>query len=103
VPSYSDEDPLQPQPRPARIHIGRGGCIWLDHRITAHRALPRQGRSRRSALLSLTDEDEEQAEDEEAIQQLAERWKFDLDDRPAFGPQGADEQDRILIDDYESQ
>jgi hypothetical protein len=57
--------------------------------------LPCQGRSRWSALLSLTDEDEEQAEDEEAIQRLAEQWKFDSDDRPALGPQGADEQDRI--------
>jgi enhancer of polycomb-like protein len=75
----------------------------LGRRITAHRALPRQGRSPQSALLSLTDEDEEQAEDEEAIQRLAERWKFDSDDGPAFGPQGADEQDRILIDNYESQ
>ena len=103
MPSHSDEDPPQPQPRPARIHIGRGGCIRLGRRITAHRALPRQGRSPQSALLSLTDEDEEQAEDEEAIQRLAERWKFDSDDGPAFGPQGADEQDRILIDDYESQ
>ena len=54
-------------------------------------------------MLSPTDEDEEQAEDEEAIQRLAERRKFDSDDGPAFGPQGADEQDRILIDDYESQ
>ena len=103
MPSDSDEDPPQPQPRPARIRIGRGGCIRLDRRITAHRALPRRGRGRRSALLSPTDEDEEQAEDEEAIQRLAERWKFDSDDGPAFGPQGADEQDRILIDDYESQ
>lgn len=75
----------------------------MDRRITTHRTLPRRGRGRRSALLSPTDEDEDQGEDDEAIQRLAERWKFDSDDGPAFGPQGADEQDRILIDDYESQ
>ena len=31
---------------------------------------------------------------------LCERWRFDQDDEPTIGPEGADEQDRILIDDY---
>ncbi|CAA7267867.1 unnamed protein product [Cyclocybe aegerita] len=31
---------------------------------------------------------------------LEERWKYDLDDVPPVGPEGADEQDRILVDDY---
>ncbi|CAA7267434.1 unnamed protein product [Cyclocybe aegerita] len=33
-------------------------------------------------------------------QHLEERWKYDLDDVPPVGPEGADEQDRILVDDY---
>ncbi|KAF8315566.1 hypothetical protein F5887DRAFT_929279 [Amanita rubescens] len=41
-------------------------------------------------------------EDEDEIRRLTERWRFDSDDVPAFGPQGADEQDRMLVDDYES-
>lgn len=32
---------------------------------------------------------------------LSERWKFDDDDGPAVGPDGSEEQDRVLVDDYE--
>ena len=39
--------------------------------------------------------------DEERAWRLAERWKFDEDDSPAVGPEGPDEQDRALLDDYE--
>jgi len=31
---------------------------------------------------------------------LCERWRFDQDDEPTVGPEGADEQDCILIDNY---
>ncbi|KAJ8592297.1 hypothetical protein M405DRAFT_60889 [Rhizopogon salebrosus TDB-379] len=29
------------------------------------------------------------------------RWRFDKDDEPTVGLEGADEQDRVLIDDYD--
>lgn len=40
-------------------------------------------------------------DDEEMSARLRERWRFDQDDEPIVGPEGADEQDRILIDDYD--
>jgi enhancer of polycomb-like protein len=40
-------------------------------------------------------------EEEEYQWRLLQRWKHDVDDYPAVGPQGSDEQDRVLIDDYE--
>ncbi|KAG1758564.1 enhancer of polycomb-like-domain-containing protein [Suillus occidentalis] len=40
-------------------------------------------------------------DDEEMSARLRERWRFDQDDEPTVGPEGADEQDRILIDDYD--
>ncbi|KAG1850825.1 enhancer of polycomb-like-domain-containing protein [Suillus subalutaceus] len=40
-------------------------------------------------------------DDEEMSARVRERWKFDQDDEPTVGPEGADEQDRTLIDDYD--
>lgn len=37
----------------------------------------------------------------EARRRLEEQWKFDADDMPSVGPEGSDEQDRVLVDDYE--
>jgi enhancer of polycomb-like protein len=39
--------------------------------------------------------------DDEDMRRLEERWKFDSDDGPGRGPYGADEHDRILVDNYE--
>jgi len=44
-----------------------------------------------------TDDDE----DEERDRRARERWRFDVDDCPAAGPEGSDEQDRVLVDDYD--
>jgi enhancer of polycomb-like protein len=43
------------------------------------------------------DEDEEEVE---IRQRQEERWKYD-DDAPFVAPEGSDEQDRILVDDYD--
>ena len=40
------------------------------------------------------------AEDEEIARRLQERWRFDQDDGPAVAPEDAEEQDRMLVDDY---
>lgn len=40
-------------------------------------------------------------DDEEISARLRERWRFDQDDEPTVGPEGVDEQDRTLIDDYD--
>ena len=42
------------------------------------------------------------AEREEENLRLLERWRFDSDDGPAAGPEGAEEQDRELVDDYDT-
>ncbi|KAF5384456.1 hypothetical protein D9757_014007 [Collybiopsis confluens] len=39
--------------------------------------------------------------DDEAELRLAERWRFDSDDGPLYGPAGSDEHDRMLVDDYD--
>lgn len=43
------------------------------------------------------DEDPEEAE---KFRRLQEQWKYDSDDTPPVGPEGPDEQNRILVDDY---
>ncbi len=48
------------------------------------------------------DEDQENLEGQERERRLEERWKYDQDDVPAFGPQGPDEQDRVLVDEYQT-
>lgn len=61
--------------------------------------------TKRSSLFSSdsSDEDMEVDQDEsESIKRLIERWRFDMDDAPTIGPEGPDEQDRILVDDYDT-
>ncbi len=40
--------------------------------------------------------------DPEAERRLQERWRFDADDTPSVGPSGSEEQDRALVEDYDS-
>jgi enhancer of polycomb-like protein len=44
------------------------------------------------------DSDENSESDEQRNWQFAERWKSDDDHSPAVGPDGPDEQDRVLLD-----
>ncbi|KAF8127863.1 enhancer of polycomb-like-domain-containing protein [Boletus edulis] len=39
-------------------------------------------------------------ENDEEMRRLRERWRFDEDDDPIVAPEGIDEQDRVLIDDF---
>jgi len=41
-------------------------------------------------------------EEAESLKRLEERWKFDIDDMPPVGPDGAEEHDRQLVDDYDT-
>lgn len=61
----------------------------LDRRILGRRASPPPSES---------SSDENTAEER---RKLAERWRFDDDDVPAFGSGGPEEHDRKLVDDYE--
>ncbi|KIL58931.1 hypothetical protein M378DRAFT_170023 [Amanita muscaria Koide BX008] len=98
-PSDSDEEPTPRQPRAIRYRIGRGGSTRFDRRHSTHRAIAR--RAREAAFISqVTSAAEGESEDEEDTRRLEERWRYDFDDGPAYGSQGADEQDRVLVDDY---
>ena len=83
------------------MRYGRGGRVHIDRRDFNTRSIGMK--RKRSALLPSDDEMdvEENDEESERKRRLEERWKFDLDDVPAVGPRGADEENRILIDDYD--
>ena len=74
--------------RAARLRFGRGGRIHLDRRLYNSRQLP-----------SDSDSDSETTE---VHRRLQERWRFDDDDVPAVGPEGTEEQDRKLADDFDA-
>ena len=102
----TDEDPpSHPVPKMARavrMRYGRGGRLHFDRR----NAIPPPLAVTRLTRSSLFDLDEPMEVDEvledEQRRQLEERWKFDLDDTLPIGPDGSEEQDRTLIDDYET-
>ena len=62
----------------------------------------------RSSLFGIGDGDDdamdvdgdEDPEEAEKLRRLQEQWKYDSDDVPPVGPDGPDEQNRILVDDY---
>ncbi|KAF4622202.1 hypothetical protein D9613_009361 [Agrocybe pediades] len=106
----TDEDSVAPPPaRALRVRYGRGGRVIVDRR----QAVPRRPIPKlpRSSLFGVGAEEEEQEdapmdvdedpEEEERRRRLEERWKYDMDDVPPVGPEGADEQDRVLVDDYD--
>ena len=105
----TDEDspPSTPPPRQTRavrVRFGRGGRIHLDRRDGATRGFSTN--LARSSLFTLDEDDamnvDEAAKDDDLGSRLEERWKFDLDDGPAIGPHGADEEHRILVNDYDT-
>jgi hypothetical protein len=56
----------------------------------------------RSTLFDVGEPMDIDEEEGERRRQLEERWKFDSDDSLPVGPNGSEEQDRTLIDDYET-
>lgn len=93
-------------PRAARLRYGRGGRLHVDRREFKK---PRVNSLPRSSLFGLGPEsddevkmevDDNMPEDPELLERLESRWKFDNDDAPPYGPQGADEENRVLVDDY---
>lgn len=97
----SDGKPiLQRESRALRLRRGRGGRMLVDRRsATARVIIP----VKRSRLCNLEDSDVEMDdEDDERVHKMTERWRFDTDDCPAVGPEGPEEQNRMLVDDYAS-
>jgi enhancer of polycomb-like protein len=87
------------------MRVGRGGRILLDRRDTVSRRIT--PKLPRSSLFSLPEDDEDKnmdvddPEEAERLRRLEEQWRFDADDVPPVGPEGADEQNRIMVDDYD--
>ena len=101
----TDDDPPSHSPAPRRVRAvrmryGRGGRLHLDRRNVIPPTLP-TARLPRSTLFEVDKPMNEELEGERR-RRLEEQWKFDLDDVPPFGPDGSEEQDRTLIDDYET-
>ncbi len=72
---------------PIRLRTGRGGRMHVD----------RRGINRRNYQPSQPDNSMDVDED----RRMEERWRFDADDEPVVSAGGSDEQDRILVDDYD--
>ncbi|KZT72208.1 hypothetical protein DAEQUDRAFT_705986 [Daedalea quercina L-15889] len=79
----------KPPARAARLRYGRGGRLHLDRRSYSTPAFDSP---------SSSDDD---IDERERRRRLRERWKFDADDVPAVGPDGPEEKDRVLVDDYD--
>ncbi|KII84772.1 hypothetical protein PLICRDRAFT_57292 [Plicaturopsis crispa FD-325 SS-3] len=98
-----DDDDENVKPRALRIRIGRCGRPWLDRRpVDNHRSTTAsfaEGVALRRALRSQSPELTE-ADKAERAWRLESQFKFDTDDCPPVGPEGPDEHDRVLIDDY---
>ena len=43
---------------------------------------------------------EESNADKEMSWRIRDRWLFDADDEPSVGPDGPDEKDRVLVDEF---
>ena len=88
--------------RAVRMRYGRGGRIYLDRRNTIPPPLATT-RLPRSSLFDLDEPmDIDEDPEDERRRQLEERWKFDSDDALPVGPDSLEEQDRVLIDDYDT-
>lgn len=91
-----------------RLRVGRGGRKMLDRRDIGLRTefTKRQKLNPspdNSKAMNMGEEEEDEGEEKlERQRQIEEQWKYDQDDMPAVGPQGQDEQDRILVDEYQT-
>lgn len=100
----SPDDLGPPEYRAFRRRPGRGGRTWVERRIRTTRF----GGSD-NTMCDYTrygprfpDREVDEAEERERAWRLTERWKYDADDDvPVYGPDGPEEYDRVLIDDYD--
>lgn len=87
--------------RAVRLRYGRGGRIYLDRRDAIPRPFLNLPRSKLFGIDEPMDVDAANSEQDENRSRLVERWRFDMDDSPAIGPEGMEEQDRVLVNDYD--
>jgi enhancer of polycomb-like protein len=100
-----DEESSAPQWRAVRVRRGRGGVLRVDRRTT-RRSPPRDellSYPRRLTKSTTTDSEmpeEESIAEKEVSWRIRDRWLFDADDEPCVGPDGPDEKDRALVDEF---
>lgn len=87
--------------RAVRLRYGRGGRVHLDRRDAIPRPFSNLPRSTLFGIDEPMDVDTENPEENDNIRRLEERWRFDMDDSPAVGPEGPEELDRVLVNDYD--
>ena len=87
--SAPDEGEEKTQPRAVRVRYGRGGRLMIDRRMPVL--------ARRIQSLNAAND-----EARERQRSLEERWRFDSDDLPSHGPDGQDEDDRMLVDECDT-
>jgi enhancer of polycomb-like protein len=73
----------------------------LDRRDSIPRPFLSIPRSKLFGINEPMDVDCETPAQDENRSRLVERWRFDMDDSPAIGPEGLEEQDRVLVNDYD--
>ena len=108
--SPSSEEDSPPRPRAAvalRRRLGRGGILHYDRRVVPPITVRRALRGSTDDYLSFEPsfpgrlEVLSEVEREDRNRRIAERWRYDEDDRfPAF--EGPEELERQLVDDYEA-
>ncbi|KAI0315040.1 enhancer of polycomb-like-domain-containing protein [Amylostereum chailletii] len=95
--SQVHDDEVPRIPRAIRTRRGRGGVLRVDRRGFT----PRTSRVDGPCFYSRRPLDhggENFEEEQEHDWRLRDRWMFDEDDPPPVGPDGPDEQDRVLVD-----
>ena len=73
----------------------------MDRRDAVTRPFLNIPRSNLFGIDEPIDVDTENPEQLENRSRLVERWRFDKDDSPAIGPEGLEEQDRVLVNDFD--
>lgn len=73
----------------------------MDRRDAIPRPFLNLPRSKLFGIDEPMDVDAANSEQDENRRRLVERWRFDMDDSPAIGPEGMEEQDRVLVNDYD--
>jgi hypothetical protein len=87
------------------VRRGRGGVLRVDRRTT-RRSPPRDellSYPRRLTKPTTADSEmpeEESTAEKEVSWRIRDRWLFDADDEPSVGPDGPDEKDRVLVDEF---
>jgi len=96
------EDFSVPEWRAIRVRRGRGGVLRVDRRTTRRSPARDEllGFPRRLTGSASERSEEESTTETEVSWRVRDRWLFDADDEPSVGPDGPDEKDRVLVDEF---